>query len=93
MSHTKTHTELAGEINTIKKQIVVGATYFHYKNPTNFYIVVDIAVQEATEKLCVIYKALYEPHLTFIRDVDSWLEKVEVEGNMVDRFTLTQGKK
>jgi hypothetical protein len=93
MSHTKTHAELAGEINAIKEQIFVGATYFHYKNPTNLYLVVDIAVQEATEKLCVIYKALYEPHLTFVRDVDSWLEQVNVDGKMVDRFTLTQEKK
>jgi hypothetical protein len=51
------------------------------------YKVKDIVIQEADNEPCVIYQAEYGKLLTFSRPVRVWLEKVEFEGNVVQRFT------
>lgn len=85
MSHT-----LLEEVTTRRKdaqqQVEVGAIYSHYRNPKLQYKVIDIGIQEATEKACVIYKALYADEVVWVRDLDVWLEPVEHEGKKVPRF-------
>ncbi len=82
--------QLDQELLIAKNQIKVNGIYSHYKNPDNLYKVSDLAVQEATDKICVIYEALYHSGVTFVRDLDNWLEQVEIDGQKVDRFKLSE---
>jgi hypothetical protein len=79
--------ELAEEIEKGRKKISIGSKYTHYKNPSHKYTVLDLAIQEATNKVCVIYKADYVTGITFIRDLDVWLSKPTINGKKVNRFT------
>lgn len=69
------------------KKVIVDSIYFHYKNPQNTYRVLHLALQEATDKVCVIYQAQYGSKLIFVRDLDSWLESVIIDDQTVSRFT------
>jgi len=81
---------LEAELNDAKSQLKVGGIYCHYKNPERYYKIIGFAVQEATEKICVIYQAQYSKKFTFVRDLDSWLENPVISGKKVARFTLIQ---
>lgn len=86
MSHSS-HDLLNKKIAEAAKLVAVGATYIHYKYPERTYWVEKIAIQEATEKICIIYhdsSAVGAP--SFVRDLDSWLENVEWQGKIVPRF-------
>ncbi len=74
MAH-KGHEAIGKEIDDAKKRVKIGGIYSHYKNPDMLYEVIGFAVQESTDKLCVIYQAKYGKKLTFVRDLDSWLEE------------------
>lgn len=83
------HNELNKKIAEASKKIVVGGIYKHYKYPDREYYVEKLAIQEATEKICVIYKDIKSISApSFVRDLDSWLESVEWEGKSVPRFVL-----
>lgn len=89
MSHIS-HDELNKRISEAGKKVVVGGVYKHYKYPYREYYVENLAIQEATEKVCVIYKDIKSISApSFVRDLDSWLETVEWEGKSVPRFVLT----
>lgn len=79
--------ELLSLLNTAKKQVKIGSRYRHYKSADMTYVVKDIVIQEATNEPCVIYQAQYGNKITFSRPVSVWLERVEVEGKVVPRFT------
>lgn len=84
------HEELNRHIAEAKKKVVIGGVYRHYKHPHRQYFVEKIAVLESSDKVCVIYKdvsSISAP--SFVRDLDSWLGKVEWEGKTVPRFMLT----
>lgn len=82
----KTHTGLHNELKEAKKLVKINGVYSHYKNPSKLYKVIALGIQEATDKICVIYQAEYDHDLFFIRDLDSWIEKPLVEGQEVERF-------
>lgn len=84
----KTNEELVEELKEGAKIVKVGGIYAHYKHPDNLYKIMGLAIQEATNKVCVIYRTEYGKQIIFIRDLDNWIEKVEVEGKKVPRFTL-----
>lgn len=88
MNDRKTEEEIEKEIQEAKREIVMGGLYSHYKNPKNLYTVIALATQEATNKLCVIYRAEYGKKLLFVRDLDNWLEQPEWHGKKVTRFIL-----
>jgi hypothetical protein len=78
---------LLARITTAKQQVTVGATYAHYKHPTDqFYTVLDIALIEATNEPAVVYQAQYGAHITFVRPISVWLEMVVIDGGHVPRF-------
>ncbi|MCL5785023.1 MAG: DUF1653 domain-containing protein [Patescibacteria group bacterium] len=81
---------LEDELKQAKRLIKVGGFYTHYKNPLNTYKVIELAIQEASDKICVIYQAEYNKNLIFVRDLDSWLENPEVNGQKVIRFKLVE---
>ena len=63
------------ELEIAKKQVKLGGTYSHYKNPEHLVKVLAIGTQEATDKLCVIYQDVAHEDLIFVRDLDIWLEE------------------
>jgi len=65
--------ELLKKLNDAKKLVKVGGKYFHYKNPDQFYIILDLAIDEATENVSVIYQAQYSKKIIFIRTLKSFL--------------------
>lgn len=86
---SKTIRELEEKLKEASKKVKVGGRYWHFKNPDHFYTVVSLGIQEATENVCVLYKAEYAD-ITFVRDLESWISKVEVNGKLADRFTLSE---
>jgi len=58
--------------------------YRHYKG--NLYEVMTTAQHSETEEWMVVYKALYGEEGMWVRPYDMFVEKVEVNGVMVDRF-------
>jgi hypothetical protein len=76
---------------TVKEseQIVpVGAIYSHFRNKEHLYKVLAIAIDEKTEKPCVVYQALYGDKLIWVRPLSVWCESVEYEGKTVLRFQI-----
>lgn len=58
--------------------------YRHYKG--NLYEVLTAAQHSETEEWMVVYKALYGEKGMWVRPYEMFVEKVEVDGVMVDRF-------
>lgn len=78
---------LGTRIAEAEQLVAVGGLYRHYKSEAKTYEVLGVGVVEADDSLSVIYKAKYGAELTFLRPLDSWLEKVEWDGQIVPRFT------
>jgi len=60
--------------------------YKHYKG--NLYEVLTTAQHSETEEWMVVYKALYGEEGMWVRPYEMFVEKVEVEGEMVNRFAF-----
>ncbi len=88
MPKNKTQEELEVALQDAHTKIVVGGTYVHFKNSEHTYTVIGLAIQEATEKICVLYQPNYGNKLLFVRDLDVWLETPEFNGKNVPRFRL-----
>jgi len=58
--------------------------YKHYKG--NMYEVYMTAQHSETEEWMVVYKALYGEQGMWVRPYEMFVEKVEVEGQMMPRF-------
>ena len=61
--------------------------YKHYKG--NLYEVLTTARHSETEEWMVVYKALYGEEGMWVRPYEMFVEKIEVEGVMVQRFEYT----
>lgn len=81
----KTQTELKQDIVDAQTEVEVGAIYKHYKNGDE-YKVTDLAINEATAEVTVIYEAQYGNKLHFTRALSSWVEMVEKDGERTPRF-------
>ena len=46
-------------IEDAKKKVTVGGTYYHFKNPSDYYTVVNVGIIEETLEPCVMYEPLY----------------------------------
>ncbi len=77
--------ELRGRLERATQQVIVGATYKHYKN--QLYTVLNLAILEASNEIGVIYQANYGEKLTFIRPLADWLQAVDWQGSRLQRFT------
>jgi hypothetical protein len=71
----KSHEDLERELEAAKTKVMIGGVYSHYKNTEHKVKVVAIGLQEATEKVCVIYRDVANEKLIFVRDLDAWLEE------------------
>lgn len=78
--------QLEQKRNEARKYIEIGALYYHYRDNTKLYKIIDLGIQEATEDVCVIYQSQYGENLVWVRNLDSWQELVEVNGKKIARF-------
>ncbi len=80
-------TIINGDLSKIKDEIKLGK-YQHYKG--GLYDVVGEALHSETKEELVVYKPLYEtPEDNFwVRPKKMFLEKVEIDGKEVPRFTF-----
>ena len=58
--------------------------YRHYKG--NEYEVIDIVKHSETEEDRVLYKTLYGDFSLWVRPLDMFIEKVNIDGKDVNRF-------
>jgi hypothetical protein len=79
--------ELAQMISEATKKVKTGELYAHYKNADNHYKVLGFVIIEATDEVGVMYQAQFGEKVTFVRPLSSWLDKVEVNGQFVPRFS------
>ena len=80
--------ELEQRLRDAANQIVISGNYAHYKDPMKTYTVLQLAIIEATNEICVIYRANYGKKLTFMRPISNWLAPADWNGATVPRFTL-----
>lgn len=89
LNNMKDSAEFAMILEQLKTQIPVGAHYYHYKNPNQFYTVVSHGIIEATEEPAIIYQAEYDMKIIWIRPASVFLQEVEWEGKKVPRFACS----
>jgi len=65
--------------------IKIGKKYKHYKG--NYYLVLHLAKHSETEEDMVVYQALYGEMGIWVRPLSMFLEKVEINGAFVNRFS------
>lgn len=68
----------------MKRTIEVDKKYKHFKG--NEYLVLHIAKHSETLEEMVVYEALYGEYGIWVRPLDMFLEQVEVNGKIVNRF-------
>lgn len=79
--------ELEQKLDEARALVSVGSEYRHYKG--GHYIVIDLAITESDNSVCVIYRALYGRGLMFTRPVSSWTEEVKTSDGVMKRFQKT----
>lgn len=67
-----------------ERKLKIGKVYRHYKGKE--YLVLHIAKHSETLEDMVVYQALYGEKRIWVRPIRMFLEKVEVEGKIVNRF-------
>ena len=86
MDH-KSAKELAEKVERARKLVRVGGKYRHYKGGE--YKIIGIALHSETLEEMVIYQPLYKTGAEFwVRPLKNFLERVEIEGKRLARFTL-----
>jgi len=65
--------------------IKIGKKYKHFKG--NYYLVLHLAKHSETGEDMVIYQALYGEMGIWVRPLSMFLEKVEMNGEIVNRFS------
>lgn len=81
----RTYEELENEITAVKKVIIPGSKWRHYKGGE--YTITDIIVQEEDNALAVVYQPFEHPTVRFTRPVSVWGETVVWKGQTVQRFS------
>lgn len=85
MAH-KSLEEIFPLIKSAGKKIPKGSIYSHYKHPEQHYVIEFVGCWENTEEVCVGYRALYGKKILWVRPLENFLERVEVDGKKVPRF-------
>ena len=86
----KSQEQLFAEVTAVRSQVAVGGTYYHYKHPEKFYVVEFVGFLESSEEVCVGYRSLYGKGILWVRTVNNFMEKVEVNGENISRFVLVE---
>jgi hypothetical protein len=67
-----------------QREVKIGKKYRHFKG--NEYLILHLAKHSETMETLVVYQALYGEYGIWVRPLKMFLEKVEVNGVMVNRF-------
>jgi hypothetical protein len=67
-----------------KREIVIGKRYRHFKG--NEYLVLHLAKHSETLEDLVVYQALYGERGIWVRPLEMFLGKKEVNGEWINRF-------
>jgi len=65
-------------------KVITGGKYRHFKG--NEYLVLHLAKHSETEEMMVVYQALYGARDIWVRPLNMFMDKKEVNGSLVDRF-------
>jgi hypothetical protein len=65
-----------------------GKRYRHFKG--NEYLVLHLAKHSETEEDMVVYQALYGERGIWVRPLAMFLEQVEINGKLINRFEEIQ---
>jgi hypothetical protein len=68
----------------LENKIIPGKKYRHFKG--NEYLVLHIAKHSETLEEFIVYQALYGEMGIWIRPLNMFLEQVEVDGKLINRF-------
>ncbi len=68
----------------MNREIKPGMKYRHFKG--NEYLVMHLAKHSETMESMVVYQALYGDYGIWVRPLEMFLEQIEVNGLMVNRF-------
>lgn len=69
---------------SVEAKAVSSGAYEHYKG--NKYEVLGVGIHSETLEEMVIYKALYDEGLTWVRPLKMFLETIKVNGKAKPRF-------
>lgn len=72
------------EVKDLSRTIKIGKKYRHFKG--NEYLVLHLAKHSETLEDLVVYQPLYGEKGIWVRPLPMFLEQVEVEGKVVNRF-------
>ena len=75
---------LTKDIEKNNRKLKIGKKYRHFKGKE--YLVLYIARHSETLEELVVYQALYGEKSIWVRPLDMFLEQVEVNGVLVNRF-------
>lgn len=67
-----------------EREIKVGKKYRHFNG--NEYLVFSVAKHSETQEPMVVYKQLYGDGGIWVRPLDMFMEKVERDGKVFNRF-------
>lgn len=68
-----------------QRELKIGKKYRHFKG--NEYLVLHLARHSETMEPMVVYQALYGEYGIWVRPLSMFLEQVNVNGVMANRFT------
>ena len=71
-------------MNSEERKIKIGKKYRHFKGKE--YLVLHLARHSETLEEMVVYQALYGERGIWVRPLEMFLSKKEVDGKLVNRF-------
>lgn len=80
--------KVVSETPEFETLIQLGKKYRHFKG--NEYLVLHLAKHSETLEEFVVYQALYGERGIWVRPLSMFLEKVEVNGELVERFKVIE---
>lgn len=78
--------ELKNIVTQANQKVQPGDRYYHYRNLNQLYKVLAIAIDEESNKPCVVYQAQYGDNLIWVRALSVWCELVDHHGKNIPRF-------
>lgn len=76
--------KIKDSINSTERTLKTGSIYKHFKG--NEYLVLHLAKHSETLEDLVVYQALYGERGIWVRPLNMFLEQVEVNGKLLNRF-------
>lgn len=70
----------------MKTTLKAGSKYKHFKG--NEYLVLHLAKHSETLEDLVVYQALYGEKGVWVRPLSMFLEQIELNGKLVNRFSI-----